>query len=140
VVDKQKRELGEQLVERMFGGAANRPGPDWAPEPHAYLQQFTAEEIFGGLWQRSALDVRTRSLITLACLVSLGRSARSIRLHVRGALANGATEAEITEVLVHTSFYAGAPVLSEAMPVALEVLRERQEPGEAAPDPAAGAA
>jgi alkylhydroperoxidase/carboxymuconolactone decarboxylase family protein YurZ len=134
---REKGELGLQLVGRMFG--RGRLGvettPDWAPEPCHYFNEFLLEEVFGGIWQRPQLDPKTRSLCTLASLVSLNRPARAVRQHVIGALANGATEVEIVEALVHTAFYAGVSALSEAMSVTLEVFAEQRRSGAAEASP-----
>ena len=69
------------------------------------------------------LDRRTRSAITLAALTALGREGE-LALHVRGALRNGLTAHEISEILIHTSVYAGVPAANAAFAVAQRVLDE----------------
>jgi 4-carboxymuconolactone decarboxylase len=44
-----------------------------------------------------------------------------LKNHIQGALANGATPEEINEVIVHTAFYSGLPVLSGSLRAAQEV-------------------
>jgi 4-carboxymuconolactone decarboxylase len=47
-----------------------------------------------------------------------------LKVHVRGALANGATPEEIREVLLHTTVYSGVPSGVEAFTAAAEVLNQ----------------
>ena len=75
------------------------------------------EFVAGQVWTRNVIDARTRSLITLAVLGTLGRS-RQLGEHVEGALNNGATEDEIIETLLHLSAYAGFPAAWDSLEVA----------------------
>jgi len=50
----------------------------------------------------------------------------ALRAHVVGALANGATENEIREVIVHTGLYVGVGVVLTARPVAEGVFNARR--------------
>jgi 4-carboxymuconolactone decarboxylase len=62
-------------------------------------------------------------MITLGILVAQGRP-HELKVHVRGALANGVTKEEIQEVLLHAMVYAGIPRGVEGFRSAEEVLRE----------------
>jgi 4-carboxymuconolactone decarboxylase len=73
------------------------------------------------VWTREGLDRRTRSAITLAMLAALGRE-HELAMHVRGALRNGLTEHEISEVLLHTAVYAGVPAANRAFTIASKAL------------------
>ena len=72
-------------------------------------------------WLREGLDLKTRSLVTIAMLTALGRSTE-LKGHVRGALNNGATAEELQEVLLHASVYCGLPTAVEAFRTAAEVI------------------
>ncbi|MGD0196819.1 MAG: 4-carboxymuconolactone decarboxylase [Solirubrobacteraceae bacterium] len=89
----------------------------------APFQEFITRTAWGSVWARDGLDRRSRSMITLALLCALGRE-HEIAMHVRAALRNGLEPAEIAEVLLHTSVYAGVPVANRAFAIADEVLRE----------------
>ena len=80
-----------------------------------------------GVWQRPGLDLKTRSLITVAMLTALGKQ-HELKGHVRGALNNGATPAEISEVLLHASIYCGLPTAVEAFRTAAEVVDAPKAP------------
>jgi 3-oxoadipate enol-lactonase/4-carboxymuconolactone decarboxylase len=87
----------------------------------ADFQEFITRFAWGGVWTRPGLDRRTRSAITLAMLVALGQE-HELAMHLRAALRNGLTSAEITEVLLQTTVYCGAPAANRAFAVAGEVL------------------
>jgi alkylhydroperoxidase/carboxymuconolactone decarboxylase family protein YurZ len=64
-------------------------------------------EIVGGqIWTRPNLDLRTRSLVSVAVLAALGR-VNALELNIRMALNNGATEAELVETFFQVAIYAG---------------------------------
>jgi 4-carboxymuconolactone decarboxylase len=98
------------------------------------FQTYITEGAWGSVWSREALDRRTRSCVTLAALTAL-RCHDELPMHVRAALRNGVTPAEIGEVLLHTSVYAGAPAANAAFAVAQRTLAELGEPS-AEPDTA----
>jgi 4-carboxymuconolactone decarboxylase len=81
------------------------------------------EGIFGVLWTRPGLDLKTR---TLVCVVSDAATGRypELDIHLRFALKQGWTEEELTEVLLHLVGYVGAPVIRDAMMVASEVFEK----------------
>ena len=71
--------------------------------------------------QRPGLDLKTRSLVTVAMLTALGHQ-HELKGHVRGALRNGASTQEIQEVLLHAGIYCGVPCAVEAFRSAAEVV------------------
>ena len=87
------------------------------------FQDFITRYAWGEVWPRPGLDRRTRSIITLTALTSL-RAENEIAMHVRGAINNGVTPAEITEVLLHTAIYAGVPAANAAFAIAQRTLAE----------------
>ncbi|MFE1594202.1 carboxymuconolactone decarboxylase family protein [Nocardia sp. NPDC058705] len=82
----------------------------------ASIQQFVTEHVWAAIWTRPQLDLRSRSLLTLGFLTAL-RAHDELAAHVRGALTNGLTREEITEVVVHAVGYCGAPAALAAMRV-----------------------
>lgn len=104
--------MGEEFVERAFAGADSFSSP---------LQQWVTEHAWGSTWQRDGIDLKTRSLVTVAMLVALGR-VTELKGHLRGAVNNGASLVEIREVLLHAGVYAGAPAAVEGFRAAREVI------------------
>ena len=112
---KTRREvLGDAHVDRAVEGTTPFT---------ADFQEFITKYAWGEIWSRPGLDRRTRSCITLAVLVALGRD-HEVAMHVRAALGNGLTPDEIKEVLLHTAVYAGVPVANSAFAIAQQVLDE----------------
>ena len=88
------------------------------------LGEMTVDMLYGDIWERPELSKRDRSLITVANLVALYRTDQ-LKGHIGRALDNGVTRSEISEVILHTTFYAGWPVGVNAAQVAKEVFDER---------------
>ena len=89
----------------------------------AAFQDLITRVAWGDVWSRPGLDRRTRSCITLGIATVL-RADGEIALHVRGALRNGLSPAEISEVLLHTALYAGLPAANHAFAIAQRVIDE----------------
>jgi alkylhydroperoxidase/carboxymuconolactone decarboxylase family protein YurZ len=86
------------------------------------LQELTTRWGWGESWSRTDLDLRTRSLVTVAMLIALGRP-EELRIHMRGAVKNGASREEIDGVVLHAAVYCGLPAAHAAARVADEVFR-----------------
>ncbi len=108
----RKQVMGEAFVAKAFAGMTDFTAP---------LQQHITRAAWGDVWQRDGLDLKTRSLVTVAMLTALGRQ-NELKGHVRGALNNGATVQEIQEVLLHATIYCGVPTAVEAFRSAAEVV------------------
>ena len=117
---KVRREvLGDEHVDR----AIERTTPFTAD-----FQDLITRYAWGEIWSRPGLDRRTRSCITLATLVALGRE-EELAMHVRAALRVGLTPDEIKEVLLHSAIYCGVPAANGAFAVAQRVLDEIEPTG-----------
>lgn len=119
----QRRERGLRLLQQMLGPEqAERVRQEWrqsCPDFENYVIEFLAGEI----WSRPQLDLRTRSLVTLAVLAALGRP-RGLALNIRMALGNGASRQEVLETLLHIAPYAGFPACWEGVALAQEIFRQ----------------
>ncbi len=87
------------------------------------LAQYTDEVLFGEVWERPELSKRDRSLITVACLVSLYRI-NELPHHLKRAVENGVTREELVEVITHLAFYAGWPPAMTAVSILRQVFDE----------------
>lgn len=85
------------------------------------FQRATTAIAWGWAWGDDTLDRKTRSLINIAMLTALGK-APEIKLHVKGALNNGVSVAEIKAALLHATAYCGIPAGLDAFKAAHEVL------------------
>ncbi|RVU82150.1 4-carboxymuconolactone decarboxylase [Leucothrix sargassi] len=111
----RKQVMGDAHVERAMSQVTEFTAP---------LQDWINEHAWGSTWQRDdVLDRKTRSLVTLAFLIAQ-KSPTELKGHIRGAINNGASVAEIQEVLLHSLPYCGAPAAQEAYRAAVDVLTE----------------
>jgi 3-oxoadipate enol-lactonase/4-carboxymuconolactone decarboxylase len=104
--------LGDDHVDRAVAGTT--------PFTEDF-QDLITRYAWGEVWTRPGLDRRTRSCITITALVALGHH-EELALHVRAALRNGLSEAEIAEVILQSAIYCGVPAANAAFKVAQGVL------------------
>lgn len=77
------------------------------------LQNLITEICWGVGWADDALERPKRSLLTLGILAAMGRFGE-FETHVRAALNNGVTKAELQATLIHIAIYCGMPVAVES--------------------------
>jgi 3-oxoadipate enol-lactonase/4-carboxymuconolactone decarboxylase len=87
------------------------------------FQAFITRTAWGGIWTRPGLDRRTRSLLTIAMMASLGHE-EELKLHLRASKNTGATPADIAEVLMQVAVYGGVPAANSAFRTAKEIFAE----------------
>jgi 4-carboxymuconolactone decarboxylase len=125
--DKSAFETGLALRRDMFGVAGADKAIDAASDFSRPLQEMVTRYCFGEVWQRPGLDRKTRSMLTLAMLISNGRFTQ-FGVHVRGAIANGVTELELRELILHAQLYCGIPAAVEATAICEGILRSGDRP------------
>ena len=108
----RRRVLGDDYVDRALAGA------DAFNEE---FQKILTEYCWDKVWGRPTLTDRERSLINLGMISALNRGTE-FKAHVRGALRNGCTAAEIRDTLLQVAIYCGVPAGVEAFRLAREVL------------------
>ena len=104
--------MGQDFVDKALGGATDFTQP---------MQEHITAKAWGDVWQRPGLELKTRSMITVAMLIAMGKQ-HELKGHVRGALNNGVTPAELQEILLHAAVYFGVPSAVEAFRTAAEVV------------------
>jgi 4-carboxymuconolactone decarboxylase len=122
------REAGMSEIDRNDGRAMRRKllGDAFVEKAAATVYQdpqmqkfvdLASETVFGALWTRPGLDLKTRTLVTVISDASTGREAE-LAIHLRMARRQGWTEDELVEALLHLLGYVGAPLVRDAMLVA----------------------
>src|ERR1043165_8002872 len=104
---------GLEIVRKLWGerlGGQEFPAQRVAPEFFTLVPQF----VFGMFWSRPNLDLRSRSLCTVAQLAALGR-VDELKAHLAGALTLGIRREELIEVLMQPACYAGVPAAVSAL-------------------------
>lgn len=113
-LENRRAVLGAEHVDRSLEKVSEFSRP---------IQELVTEYCWGAVWGRDALDRKTRSLLNLGLLTALNRS-HELAVHVRGAVNNGVTVAEIQETLLQCAVYVGVPAALESFRVAEAVLGE----------------
>ncbi len=111
---KVRREvLGDSYVDRSVGDVSPFVRP---------MQELVTEYCWGDVWTRPGLGRRERSIINLSLLTALNRP-HELELHVRGAINNGLTHEEISEILLQTAIYCGVPAALDSFKTAEAVFK-----------------
>ena len=121
---RKGRELRRQLMGDAF---VERTDQSVYTDP--IMQQFrdlATETVFGALWTRPGLDLKTRTLICVVSDAATGRTPE-LAIHLRMARRQGWTEDELVEVLLHLSGYVGVPLIREVLLTATEVFAALRE-------------
>jgi 4-carboxymuconolactone decarboxylase len=95
------------------------------PQTQKFIDLAT-ETVFGALWARPGLDLKTRTLVCVITDATMGRHAE-LDIHLRMALKQGWTEDELIEVFLHMSGYVGVPLVREAIFVARDVFADERK-------------
>jgi 4-carboxymuconolactone decarboxylase len=91
----------------------------------ADFQRYVTENAWGAVWSRPGLDKKTRHLLTLAMLASIGRH-EELAMHIRATRNTGVTRDEVKEVLLQVAVYAGAPAANSAFAIAKRTYKEME--------------
>ena len=91
----------------------------------ADFQRYVTENAWGAVWSRPGLDKKTRHLLTLAMLASIGRH-EELAMHIRATRNTGVTRDEVKEVLLQVAVYAGAPAANSAFAIAKRTYEEME--------------
>ena len=114
---------GLKLRKEMFGEAAVEQRMTAFGAFGEPLQNIINAYAYGDVWSRGALPLATKSLAMVGMMAAAGRP-NELRVHVKGALANGCTAEELQEILLLVAMYCGIPLANEAHRIAVDVLRE----------------
>ncbi|BBK34039.1 4-carboxymuconolactone decarboxylase [Stella humosa] len=110
----RKDVLGAEFVEKSFAAADDFNMP---------MQELTTEYCWGWVWGREDLPRKTRSMLNLAMISALNRP-HELKMHVKGALKNGVSRAEIREVFLQVAIYCGIPAGVDCFRIAREAFNE----------------
>jgi 4-carboxymuconolactone decarboxylase len=130
MTDSELYRKGAALRRKLYGDAAvDRSNREVYGDP--VMKKFidvATETVFGALWTRPGLDLKTRTLVCVVSDAATGREPE-LAIHLRFALRQGWTEDELIEVLLQLSGYVGVPMIREAMLVAKRVFAEIRAEG-----------
>ena len=110
----RKAVAGADYVEKALSTADEYSQP---------MQDLVTEYCWGAVWGREGLDLKTRSVINIAMIAALNRP-QELKTHMRGALRNGCTKKEISEILLQVAVYCGMPAGIDSFRVLREAFAE----------------
>lgn len=118
--DPERRARGAQKIGEILGQTpeqVERSLGDVAPQ----LATFVLETIYGEIYQSPALDSRTRQIVTVTALATLGTAAPQLRTHVGGALRCGVGREELVEIMMQLAPFAGVAAAINGVAACREV-------------------
>ena len=101
-------EYGKQIMNTLEEGLADKVIGRLS-ELDEDLPKLITDYAFGAVVGREGLDLKTREMLTVASLISLGNAMPQLQLHMRAALNVGVTPKELLEVVIQMAVYAGIP-------------------------------
>lgn len=86
------------------------------------------EQAYGRYYARDGLDLKTRQIATVAALTALGgQTGPQLRVNIEHALAAGASERELLEVIYQMAVYGGMPAAINGLNTAIALFEEHRE-------------
>lgn len=95
----------EPVMKKITQTAGRTQLGDFAPE----FAHFNDDVLFGENWNNTDIDLKTRSIVTVVSLMSMGITDSSLTYHLQTAKKHGVTKEEIAAIITHNAFYAGWP-------------------------------
>ncbi|WP_326558682.1 carboxymuconolactone decarboxylase family protein [Micromonospora sp. NBC_01796] len=124
-MDEQAQQRALDNAERLLGTPLVIPMGPGEPASGADFRALATAHTFGDSWTRTALDDRSRALVSVAIAATLGTH-EPLRGQLRIALNVGVTKDQIVDLFVHLEAYAGAARAFDTYQVALAVFAERE--------------
>ena len=122
-MDKARLERGAKKIQELMpeGDQAVLKGlGKTAPDLANYVLEF----IFGDLYNRPGLDLKTKQMLTITILATLGNAKPQLAYHIKCALNLGIERAEIIDIMTHIAGYAGFPAALNGVSTTKEVFAE----------------
>ena len=106
---------------KRIDGRAGEEVVEGLKQVSASLANYVVEFPFGDIYNRGGIDLRAREIATIAMLAAIGDTQDQLRVHIHAGLNVGLSLAEIEEIIIQTSVYAGFPRALNAMKVFADI-------------------
>lgn len=116
-------EKGLALLNQLHGGKAGEALVNNLKDICPDFVDMTIEWAMQGIMARPGLDLLTREYLLIASCTTLGHAVPQLKAHIDAALKLGGTKAQIVEVILQMTFYAGGAAVSNALSHAKEVFQ-----------------
>jgi len=123
VEEDNRFEKGLAVQVEIFGEviAKMREG---APSNQKHIQDYLSSFCFGDFYTRGGLDLKTREMLTLCIVSSLGGAEGQVKAHVQGNLNVGNDKETMITALTHCLPYMGFPRTLNALSCVNEIIPE----------------
>lgn len=121
--EKERYEQGLRKRREVLGNAHVDRAQANQTDFNRDFQELITRYAWGEIWTRPGLPAHTRSLMTIVMIVALNRE-EELKLHVRAAVSNAVSRAEIAEALLQTAIYCGVPAANSAFALAQQVFAD----------------
>lgn len=115
-------EIAEQLAADKLGEFTTSRVAELAPD----FARMAIEFPLGDLYARDGLDLRSREIVAISSLATLGNASPQLRIHIRAATRLGISKTEIIEILMQTAVYAGFPTALNALSSCHDLLTDER--------------
>jgi 4-carboxymuconolactone decarboxylase len=125
-MESQRMTIGRENINKLVEGGdsalLNRLGKT-APDLAKYVLEF----VFGDVYARPGLDLKTKQMLTITILATLGNAKPQLAYHIKAGLNLGITQEEIVSIMTHISAYAGFPAALNGIATANEVFEPKND-------------
>lgn len=122
-MESDRMQLGRQTINQLVDGGDERLMKNLgktAPDLAKYVLEF----VFGDVYARPGLDLKTKQMLTVTILAVLGTAKPQLEYHIKAALNIGISKDEIISIMTHLAPYAGFPAALNGIAVANEVFEK----------------
>jgi 4-carboxymuconolactone decarboxylase len=111
----QKAMVGAERIDKMYADS---------PADQIHIQRYLSDNCFGDYVIRGGVDVKTRELLTLSMLLSLGGCEPQLKGHIQANVTVGNDKERLLSVVTQLLPYVGYPRTLNALRCINEVLTE----------------
>lgn len=122
--DKQTTIKGMHVMDRLEDGLAERVSRRLS-ELDSDLPRLITDYAFGSVVARPSLDLKTREMLTVASLISLGNATPQLELHMKAAINVGVSPEELLEIVIQMAVYAGVPACMNGLASYRNIMNEK---------------
>jgi 4-carboxymuconolactone decarboxylase len=125
VGEENRFDKGLATQVEIFGDVITKMQED-APSNQKHIQEYLSAFCFGDFYTRGGLDLKTRELLTLCIISTLGGCENQVKSHVLGNKKVGNDKETLITALTHCLPYMGFPRTLNALNCVNEVIPENE--------------
>jgi 4-carboxymuconolactone decarboxylase len=123
-IDEDNRfQKGLDVQVEIFGDVIKKM-QESAPSNQKHIQEYLSTFCFGDFYTRGGLDLKTRELLTICIVSSLGGTESQIKAHVHGNKNVGNDKETLITAITHCLPYMGFPRTLNALACVNEIIPE----------------